>query len=121
MAHLGIFAGDGKAIKINRNGHDVGDRVMVGDGDVRFPVRPYVRAMTFFRGKAKFNALLLGWDWRRNLLAAVDILNAVIETIKKTKSVFQEPTASYEKYLYCWPQHGGHGGQAVLSDPPERC
>jgi len=88
---LGIFAGDGKAIKINRNGHDVGDRVMVGDGDVRFPVRPYVRAMTFFRGKAKFNALLLGWDWRRNLLAAVDILNAVIETIKKRKASSKNP------------------------------
>lgn len=83
---LGIAFGDAKAIKIGRNGRDVGERVIVGDGDVSFfRARPYIKAMNFFRRQANFNAVLIGFDWRRNLFHSVDTLRDVIMEIKKTK------------------------------------
>jgi pimeloyl-ACP methyl ester carboxylesterase len=79
----GIALGDGKMIEIGPDGHDVGNRVIVGDGDVRFRVKPYVKAMAFFHGAANVNAVLLGWDWRRNLLTAAEMLHSAIQTIKR--------------------------------------
>jgi pimeloyl-ACP methyl ester carboxylesterase len=81
---VGITFGDGKTLKISQNGRDLGEQVIVAGDDIQFclgRIRPYVKAMSFFQGMAGFNALLLGWDWRRNVLTAVDILNDVIDEI----------------------------------------
>jgi pimeloyl-ACP methyl ester carboxylesterase len=81
----GIVVGDGRSIKISSNGRDLGERVIVADGDVQFiNVKPYVYAMRFFRGQANFNAVLLGWDWRRDVKIAVKMVDSVIGEIKKT-------------------------------------
>jgi pimeloyl-ACP methyl ester carboxylesterase len=83
--------GDGRALEISRNGRDLGNRIIVADEDTTFlNVRPYVRAMRFFRSNrrrgAKFNAVFLAWDWRRDLLTAVCALHDVIKTIKEEKA-----------------------------------
>ena len=75
--------GDAKALEINRtDDRDQDAQIIVADGDIQFylgKLRPYKKAMKFFTDE--FNALLLGWDWRRNIQTAVDMLNDVMTEI----------------------------------------
>ena len=79
----GIFLGDGNKLPISKNGRDLLQRVIVPDGDIQYFVKAYVKAMRFFR--ANCNALLLGWDWRRDVMLAVEMVNDMIGDIKRKK------------------------------------
>lgn len=80
--------GDGKNLPISKNGRDLSDYVIVTDGDVEWFVLPYLKAMRVFR--ANCNAVLLGWDWRRDtsgtgehmtLMAQDYVLRCILEIV----------------------------------------
>ena len=90
---IGITMGDAKALEINRtDDRDQDAQIIVADGDIQFylgKLRPYKKAMKFFTDE--FNALLLGWDWRRNIQTAVDMLNDVMTEILSRTGADKKP------------------------------
>jgi pimeloyl-ACP methyl ester carboxylesterase len=79
----GIFVDDGNKLPISKNGRDLREQMIAADGDVQYFAKPYLKAMRVFR--ANLNALLLGWDWRRDIMTAVDMVSGVISEIERRK------------------------------------
>ena len=79
----GILIGDAKRLPISKNDRDLSDYLIVADGDIQWFEKPYLQAMRFF--SANFPAVLLGWDWRRDIMTAVDMLKDVITKIEARK------------------------------------
>lgn len=86
---------DGVALEIDKAGYDLRKRLVVAHMGTCFVVRPYVRAMRFFRRNgrrgARLNAFLFAWDWRRNLITTVDALALLITEVKMKVASSKNP------------------------------
>jgi len=81
-----IIWGNLKELRIYPNNRDFSDQIIVADSAVQAPlVNPYKDTLTCFRKAFGFNAYLLAWDSRRNLMVAVEELRSIIERIKNDK------------------------------------
>lgn len=72
-----VFDQTADDLYIDAEGLDVGRRIIVASGDVRFVVHPYESAIHALRHFG-CNVLTLGWDWRRDVEGAAALLNYAI-------------------------------------------
>jgi hypothetical protein len=79
---LEIFFGrDAAALRIQDNGHDEGDYVIVPNGPLRFLVDAYDGTQRFFRNRG-WNYLVFGYDWRRPIAEAAAQLESFLANVR---------------------------------------
>ena len=72
---MGVLFGSAYRLPIDKDGFDTGHKIVVAKGDVDYClVHPYNDAVNYFRQHLGANVLVLGWDWRRKVMTAVDYL-----------------------------------------------
>jgi len=76
-----IWAQDALKLTIDEDGFDLDQRIVIADREVDFFVDPYDRAIHVFRNW-NFNVLVLGWDWRRQLMKGVAALEYLLTKLR---------------------------------------
>lgn len=95
---LEIFFGrDAAALRIQDNGHDEGDYIVVPNGPLRFLVDAYDGTQRFFRDRG-WNYLVFGYDWRRPIAEAAaqfeSFLGNVHYRVKELRDADPLPTTT---------------------------
>lgn len=76
---LGLLFGDALRLPIDADGFDTGHRIVVAKGDLDYClIHPYNDAVKFFREMLEANVLVFGWDWRRAVPKAVELLDRTL-------------------------------------------
>lgn len=76
-----IFGRDAELIRIQDNGHDDGEHVIVPNGPLRFMINAYDGTEAFFREK-QWNYIVFGYDWRRPLDEAASQLEEFLANLR---------------------------------------
>jgi hypothetical protein len=77
-----VFDKEALQLQIKSNAHDIGNHICIPNGPLRYLVKPYNAAETYFRDKG-FNYLVFGFDWRRPLPESADFLQLFLKRLKQ--------------------------------------
>ena len=62
-----LFNEDALKLEIRRDGRDKGNHIIIPDGPLRFLIKPYDRTERYFREEPRYNYIVFGYDWRRDI------------------------------------------------------
>ena len=76
-----IFGRDLELLRIEENGHDAGNHMVIPTGPLQFLVKAYDGTQRFFEGLG-WNYIVFGYDWRRSLEEAASQLNEFLVNLR---------------------------------------
>lgn len=76
-----IFDQDALKLEIQADLHDLGNHIVVPNGEVRFIETPYTAAGSYFRG-LEYNYVVFGFDWRRPISESAGFLQAFLRRMR---------------------------------------
>jgi pimeloyl-ACP methyl ester carboxylesterase len=92
-----VFGRDAELIRMEANGHDQGEHIVIPNGPLRFLVKAYDGTEAFFR-ELGWNYVVFGYDWRRSLAESAaeleEFLSNVRERVKQLRDCDPLPTTT---------------------------
>ena len=76
-----VFNNEVLDLEIKDNGHDIGNRICIPNGPLRFLIEPYKATGDFFR-EQNYNYIVYGYDWRRPVVESASYLQYFLRLLK---------------------------------------
>ncbi len=112
-----LFNDDALKLEIRKDNRDKGSHIIIPDGPLRFLIKPYDRTEQYFRDERRYNYVVFGFDWRRDIGEAAGFLEDFLRHIRdavRQRHDGEDPLANTT--LLCH-SHGGLVAKVFLHRP----